>query len=314
MFTILFTAAGRRVGLIEAFRKSLADKNIAVRLIGVDPEPQLAPVAQFLDKIDPVPKVDNPQYIDVLLTICQSEQADLLIPLYEPEFLWLDSKRNRFKEIGTDLLLSQKRSLQLALDKWETWQFFSSYNIKTPMTVKDIHGLVLDAPFIAKPRYGMGSVGVRVLKSPEELKFLDDADKMVFQQYVSGVEYTVDVLTDFEGQVISAVPRERLMVRAGEVIKSRTVYRQDLIEQSKLIAEKLGAIGPLNLQCIDTGAEVYWLEINPRFGGGVPLTIQAGVDYPYLIYRMCTGQPVKPMLGEFKDNLTMLRYDQAVYL
>lgn len=301
------------MGLIEAFRKSLAHKDIVSRLIGVDPEPQLAPAAQFLDKIYPVPKADDPHYIEVLLTICASERVDLLIPLYEPEFLELDSQRNRFKEIGTEVLLSEERCLRVCLDKWETWQFFNVHHVKTPMTVRDIHSLAMDMPWVVKPRWGMGSVGIRFLKSIEELKFLENADSMVFQQRVSGVEYTVDVLADLDGRVISAVPRERLMVRAGEVIKSRTVYRQDLMEQSKLIVEKSGAIGPLNLQCIDTGTEVYWIEINPRFGGGVPLTIQAGVDYPYLIYRMCTGQPVEPMIGEFQDNLTMLRYDQAVY-
>ncbi|HOP74682.1 MAG TPA: ATP-grasp domain-containing protein [Bacillota bacterium] len=315
MFTILFTAVGRRVGLIEAFRNSLKEKGIALRLIGVDPEPHLAPAAQFLDGIYPVPKADDDRYIEVLSMLCESERVDVLIPLYEPEFLRLDAERDRFQAVGTRVLLSEGRVLRISLDKWETWQFFHRHHIKTPKTIKDIHGLTAaDMPVMTKPRFGMGSVGLRLVKRLEELEFLDDVQNMVFQHYVSGIEYTMDVLADFDGKVISVVPRERLMVRAGEVIKSRTVKRPDLMDQCKRIVEALGAIGPLNLQCIDTGNEVYWIEINPRFGGGVPLTIRAGVDYPYLIYRICTGQPVEPMLGEFQDNLTMLRYDQAVYL
>ena len=123
----------------------------------------------------------------------------------------------------------------------------------------------------------------------------------------------MDILADLEGQVLSVVPRERLEVRAGEVSKSRTVYRRDLIEQGKNIVEKLGAIGPVTVQCIDNGKDVYWLEVNPRFGGGVPLAIQAGVDYPVLLYKMFRKQKIQPILGQYDHDLTMLRYDQAVY-
>lgn len=103
-------------------------------------------------------------------------------------------------------------------------------------------------------------------------------------------------------------------MRSGEVSKGKTVDRSDLIEQAVYIVEKLGAIGPLTLQCIDTGSEVYWIEINPRFGGGVPLAIKAGVDYPYILYKLMCGEKLIPFLGEYKKNLGMLRYDEAMYV
>jgi carbamoyl-phosphate synthase large subunit len=137
---------------------------------------------------------------------------------------------------------------------------------------------------------------------------------MIVQQFISGIEYTVDVLADFAGQVLAVVPRERLEVRSGEVSKGKTVDRPDIMEQAVAIVEKLGAIGPLTLQCMDTGSEIYWIEMNPRFGGGVPLAIQAGVDYPYILYQLVQGQKVQPCIGQYKKNLVMLRYDQAVYV
>jgi carbamoyl-phosphate synthase large subunit len=137
--------------------------------------------------------------------------------------------------------------------------------------------------------------------------------ELIIQEFIPGQEYTLDVLADLKGQVLSVVPRERLEVRSGEVSKSRTVYRVELIEQGKGIVEKLGAIGPITVQCIDSGEALYWLEINPRFGGGVPLSIHAGVDYPYLLYQMSREQKIQPLIGQYNHNLTMLRYDQAVY-
>ena len=160
----------------------------------------------------------------------------------------------------------------------------------------------------------MGSRGAQRVDTVEQLEsVLRQNVDLLIQEFIPGQEYTLDVLADLEGRVLSVVPRERLEVRAGEVSKSRTVYRKDLIEQGKYIVEKLGAIGPVTVQCIDNGQQVYWIEVNPRFGGGVSLAIQAGVDYPLLLYQMVKKQKLQPFLGQYNHNLTMLRYDQAVY-
>lgn len=102
----------------------------------------------------------------------------------------------------------------------------------------------------------------------------------------------MDVLANFQGQVVSVIPRGRLEIRSGEVVKSITVKRDDLIQQGKRLVGILGATRPVTLQCIDTYMDIIWLEINLRFGGGVPLSIQAGVDYPFLLYQFVNGENV----------------------
>ncbi|HPT76551.1 MAG TPA: carbamoyl phosphate synthase-like protein, partial [Defluviitaleaceae bacterium] len=74
-------------------------------------------------------------------------------------------------------------------------------------------------------------------------------------------------------------------------------------------------VGPLTLQCIeDSKGEIYWIEINPRFGGGVPLSIEAGIDYGKMIKEWAEGKLVESQMGKFKPNLLMLRYDDAIFL
>lgn len=41
----------------------------------------------------------------------------------------------------------------------------------------------------------------------------------------------------------------------------------------------------------------YLMEINGRFWGSLQLAIDAGVDFPWLLYQMATSQPVDPVDG-----------------
>lgn len=315
MFTVLFTAIGRRVELMKAFKTSYKTQALTSRILGTDAEPSFAPASYFVDKCFKVPKVDDKSYVDSLLAICRAEKVDLLVPLFEPEFSLLDTKRHEFNKLNTLLLLSSSQVLETCREKLQTYGFFSSHGIKTPKTWNPTD-LPADIafPVFVKPRIGMGSRGSQRIDMFRQLEVvLQQKADLLVQEFIPGKEYTLDILADLEGQVLSVVPRERLEVRAGEVSKSRTVYRRDLIEQGKNIVEKLGAIGPVTVQCIDNGKDVYWLEVNPRFGGGVPLAIQAGVDYPVLLYKMFRKQKIQPILGQYDHDLTMLRYDQAVY-
>ncbi|MHB9010500.1 MAG: ATP-grasp domain-containing protein [Carboxydocellales bacterium] len=71
----------------------------------------------------------------------------------------------------------------------------------------------------------------------------------------------------------------------------------------------------MTIQAIITPEEeIKFIEINPRFGGGVPLAIEAGVAYPELISKMALGEIVEPRIAEFEDGLVMLRYDEAIYV
>ena len=129
-----------------------------------------------------------------------------------------------------------------------------------------------------------------------------------------GQEFTMDILADFDGKVINVVPRERIEVRAGEINKGRTVKEERLIEYGKVIVEKLGGIGPITIQCFIKGNEIKFIEINPRIGGGYPLSFVAGANYPELLIRMVLGEKIVPRLGEFEENLIMLRWEDAVFI
>ncbi len=147
-----------------------------------------------------------------------------------------------------------------------------------------------------------------------ELQFLVKRfPDLIFQEYKRGREYTIDLLSDFEGQVLTIVPRERIEVRAGEVTRSRTEKHMGIIHNSRIIAEKLGSTGPITLQCLLCGDVPFFFEVNPRVGGGLPASIAAGANTPRRLIEMCLGKKLSPAIGRFRNNHYMLRYDDAIY-
>ena len=315
---ILLTAIGKRVQLIKHLKK-------INYIVGVDAG-DLAPAKYFVDSFFQVPTYSDDDYLNVILDICIKERVDVLIPLYEKEFLILDSYRDKFKKVGTILLISNRSILDICNDKWKTYCFFKERDIITPKTylaeeIKYNPSLDINFPIVAKPRDGMGSRGIFYVYNKEELlNAIRNLDNYVVQEMVEGTEFTLDVLCDLNGEVISIVPRQRLEIRSGEVTKSKVVKDFTLINTTLDLVNKMNsknnikAIGPLNIQCIvNSDGDIKFIEINPRFGGGVPLTFEAGVDYGKILNDMILGKKIQPVIGEFEE-LIMLRFDDAVFV
>lgn len=304
---LLLTAIGKRVQLIKHLKKDF-------KIIGVDCS-NLTPASYFVEKFHKVPKYQDEKYISALLDICKKEKVDMFISLFENEFFILDENRDKFRKIGTFLMLSDKRVLSICNDKWGTYQFLIDNNISTPKSYLNTKNCSNKLPLFIKPRQGMGSKYSYKVNNIKELDFYFELiDNPIIQEYVEGTEFTIDCICDLEGNVISAIPRKRIEVRAGEVSKSRTVKDFDIIKAVINLCKKLKAIGPITIQCMkQNDGSIRFIEINPRFGGGVPLSFEAGVDYGQILKDIVRGNEVKPIIGQFKD-LTMLRYDEAVFI
>ncbi|MDI3546987.1 MAG: carbamoyl-phosphate synthase large subunit [Halanaerobiales bacterium] len=310
---ILITTIGRRGTLTKIFREEL--NKIGGRVIVTDNSP-LAPALYLADKYYLTPRVDDPDYIDRILDICQKEDIRVIIPLLEKGFLVLDEAREIFENRGIKVLLSSRDVIELCKDKYRLYQYFKNNNIPTPETF--LPGELnenLSFPLFIKPRFGQGSQNAFLIKKERELRlFTEYINNPIIQEYIEGTEYTIDTLSDLEGNLLSSVPRKRIEIRAGEVSKALTVKDDSLINWSKKIIEGLGIIGPANLQAIITPEGNFkFIEINPRFGGGVPLSCRAGINYPLLIARMVAGEKIDPFIGDFEADLAMLRYDTPLF-
>ena len=125
--------------------------------------------------------------------------------------------------------------------------------------------------------------------------FLDYVPTRSSRTYLDGPEFTIDVLCDFAGTPLSIVPRERVVIRAGVIDRGRTV-NDPVADRARAgrAPRRLPFVGAVNIQCRLVDGRPVVFEINPRFSGGIPLTIAAGADFPRMLVELALGRRVPP--------------------
>lgn len=305
------------MSLLQQFKEVFAQNGIDGKLITADLR-ATAPTAFISDKHYIVPRVSDPDYIPQLLNVCSAERIDVIIPLIDTELVVLADHRQAFEDIGVKVLVSSKALNEIACDKTESYRFFTEQQIATPkvFTDEEIRNGQYEFPLLIKPLDGSSSKGVTKINNEKELLFFKDyIPNAMVQEFVTGTEYTVDVMVDFAGNIRTIVPRLRLETRAGEVSKGVTKKDRAIIDAARSVVKSLpGPVGCITLQCFKKeNGDITFIEINPRFGGGVPLAIEAGANFPLWVIQMCNGETFAEEDYSWRENLTMLRYDEAVF-
>lgn len=279
-----------------------------------------APAMHLVDQAHIVPPIGSGSYIETLLTIVEESKIDLLVPLLDPELLPLAQKVESFAKLDCRALISSELVIKTCQDKLATYRVLKSAGIDTPTTW--LWEKMLDRkrhrfPYFMKPREGSAGKGNYVIHNLRELRtFGRRVSEPIVQEFVDGTEHTIDVYTGFDGKPKCAVPRKRLEVRMGEVSKGIVVKDKSVMAMGRKVARLLGGCrGVVTVQCIVTPQKkIRVIEINPRFGGGVPLAIHAGADFPKWILSELMGQEPKIKPDGFENDLCMLRFDDAVFV
>ncbi|RYG28811.1 MAG: ATP-grasp domain-containing protein [Chitinophagaceae bacterium] len=204
---------------------------------------------------------------------------------------------------------------QSCRDKRQINRFFQSAGIEIP---REIYKNEPEFPLFIKPFDGSLSADTFLVRSRDQLTHEQLSNpRFMFMEYIDKEnydEFTVDMYYDRNNNLKCIVPRKRMLVRAGEINKGLTC-KNVIVEYLKDKLENIpGAVGCLTLQLFlhKTSNRIVAIEINPRFGGGFPLSYQAGANYPlWLINEYFLNQEISYTDG-WENNLLMLRYDDEV--
>lgn len=314
--TVLVTSAGSApaVAVIQALREQ---QEIPVRLVAADMDP-LSVGFHLSDESVVVPGAVDHGFAEQMIRVCQARNVDVVFPIIDEELQLFAEAAPQFYLNGIDVVTNGPETVRTARDKWLTYHWCRQHGVRTPQTWLSESGpTVRQFPLIVKPRSGRGSVGVSVARTDAELDASrGDRRDVLIQEFVEGPEFTVDLLADREGRVVSAVPRERLVTKAGMCVKGRTVREPRLIELAVAVAESFGLTPRGNLQFCRSlrDGEYYLIEVNPKFGSGLPLTTAAGINMPLLLLKMLRGERVSPMIGQFRSGLVMLRHWTEIFV
>ncbi len=317
-FKILFTCVGRRVSLIDSFRDAAAAIGKNCKIYGSDIT-DLAAGMQVCDIHYTVCSTNSPGYISSILDIVRRENINIIIPTTDHDLLNLAQNKDLFAQNGCFVLVPQPEIVKICQDKRLAFEFLEGKGFTTPETFEPSaisDPSAIQYPCFLKPWDGYASRGATVVNTCDEYEFYSKRiPNCIVQRYIKGTEITCDVFTDESGKVRCVVPRKRIETRAGEVNKASIIKDRGIIEETARLAETLKTefcILTIQLIKADDGS-MYFIEINPRFGGGVPLSIKAGANFPlWLLEHLCSMECRAD--NSYKANLTMLRYDAEIWL
>ncbi|MBF8149568.1 ATP-grasp domain-containing protein [Winogradskyella sp. F6397] len=314
---ILITSAGRRVSLVRSFQKELKKLDLKGEVYASDANPMLSAACQIADGFFKVPILGATDYIDVLFDFCKNYKISLVVPTIDTELLQLAEHRDKFKQEGIEVVISSVDFVSKCRNKRVIHKFFETHKVKV---AKEYPKENYKLPLFIKPVDGSRSVDTYVIRSKEDLTEYHFANnKLMFLEYLDHDdfdEYTCDLYYNKDHDLRCVVPRKRLEVRDGEVYKALTVSNS-LVDYIKENLKKIeGAVGCLTAQFFlnkNDNQKIYAIEINPRFGGGYPLSYLSGANFTkWIIEEYLLGKSIEEKFDVWEKDLLMIRYDDEI--
>ena len=311
--TALVTAAGSMPG-VAVIRALKAGGDPIIRVVAADASTP-AVGSDFADAGVVVPTAVEGGFIDRMMEICRDEEVDILFPIIDEELQPFADAAGRFAEAGVRVVTNAPEAVRRARDKYRTYVHCREHAIRAPATwlAADLPD-GLRYPLVVKPRMGRGSVGVSTVADRRDLDHaLRHTPDAIVQEHVIGQEYTIDILGDFEGRVLAAVPKRRIETKAGMQVKGRVELDAALVAFGTAVSRAFGLAPRGNVQCIvGPDGEITLVEVNPKFAASLPLTVAAGMNMPRLLAAMHLGRPVE--VPAVRDGVVMLRCWHEVFI
>lgn len=340
---VLLTAAGRRAYLVDYFREALRGRGLVVAADAT----WSAPALSKADVPVTLPYASDETYVDQLLAVCKEHEVRLVIPLNDLELSVLSRCKKRLLDEGIMAVVSDPEVIDLCFDKLATYRFCVQNGIRTAETFGSLDEAIsaidreTDFPLVIKPRWGSGSIGVERVYSDDELHLAyrlgklrlgrtilsgvsqeDPERALLIQRLITGPEFGVDIVNDFQGRPVAVYVKRKLAMRAGETDKAQVVDEPQIEQFGYRLGAMLGHVGVLDCDLFWDGTEVSLLEMNPRFGGGYPFSHSAGADVPGMFLywagmtpdEHCTGSIGRPqkVRGSVRVGASFAKYDLLI--
>lgn len=282
---VLITSIASKKPMIRAF--VAATRQVELSVIGCDADPA-APATEIVDSFRPVPPTDSPQFEASILSLCDEKDIGLIIPSRDGDLLPLAAMAGVLQARGIIVPLPDKTIIETCLDKGQFCHFLTSNGFRSIPILDDIS--TTDLPVFARARHGAGGRGNYQIESLDEALVLLSNDDYLVHPFLEYPEYSIDVLSDFEGHPIQAVARERRQVVNGEANLTTIRSRPLLEKQSLELAALLGLKGHSILQAfLPPDGDPIFIEANLRFGGASIASVNAGLDSPSRMLAMAFG-------------------------
>jgi carbamoyl-phosphate synthase large subunit len=307
-FNIAVTGIGGGVG--QSIIKSLAGTQY--NIIGLDGD-ILGAGLYVVNKAYKIPLASDQNYINKLFEICIKENCQLLFPGLDAELPLLAKQKERFKKIGTIVVISTPEVIRICDDKLSTSLFLLEKGLSGPFTCDlkeySINSKKFKFPLILKPRTGGArSKNVYLLREYNDLKRIFktenlSSDNFIIQEYIDGDEYTCGTI-NLGGKYWGTIIMRRIL-RNGDTYKCFSIKNTVIENVVSKIMNALHPFGACNVQLRIRDNIPYVFEMNARCSGTTAARSIAGFNEPKTIadYILNGKRPVFHI-----KEMTILRY------
>lgn len=314
---LLILSCGTRNKIIRYFKNALSGRG---NVIATDMS-EYAPALYEADRFYLVPRITDPDYINIVLDICKKENISGVLSLIDPELLLLAKNRERFAAAGVNVIGSSEAACELSFDKMQMFRFLSSHGYRcarsydnTADFFADVEAGVVSYPVFVKPICGSASIATFRADDRETVEFLfRKYDGLMVQEFLPGCEIGADCYIDLvSGEVVSIFTKRKIVMRAGETDKAVSFKDPALFDLITRFAKEAGFCGQIDIDLFEDNGTYYISEVNPRFGGGYPHAYECGVDHMKLIAANLEGRANEKRIGDYEENIYMFKYNEIM--
>jgi carbamoyl-phosphate synthase large subunit len=305
---VLVTGAGGAAGVsvIRALARA------GHQIVAVDADPDAAGL-RFASTRAVIPRVTDPEFGPALLRLVDEQRPQVLLTTVAEEIAALHDLAEPLTARQVACWLPPRDGASVCLDKWKFARVLADAGVPTPPTGLGDASAV-PGPWVVKPRFGRGSRDVHLVEDPQELTWAcRRTPEPIVQTCITGQEFTADVLVDHDGTMAACVPRWRLETKAGISTKGETFASAAVDDVVARTVAAVSLTGPLNLQGFVHGEGPTVIEVNPRFSGGLPLSLAAGADLVGEVVRGALGQHLRRERLEYRPGVRMIRSFREVF-
>jgi len=273
----------------------------------------------------PSPASNLEGFLETVKKECSRRGIGVILPMTELSTSTVLRHREEFESLRVPF--GELTAFDALNDKWRLLKLAQQLNLPIPKTqfVREISSLDelckgLKFPAVLKPYRSMISshgrwiaTSVQYARSMEELKEIAaryeyfSQHPFMIQEYISGQAEGVFVLCD-HGKPIVFFAHRRLRERpptGGVSVLSESIEpNPEALRVTRAILETVEWHGVAMVEFkVSAEGTPYLMEVNGRFWGSLQLAIDAGVDFPWLLYQMAIGKN----LGKVKPYITGIK-------
>ena len=305
--------------------RSLGARGCAVH-VGSSASKSLAGGSRFAasESLLPDPLAGTEAYCAAVAQLVEARGGTVLLPVAEASTLALLEQAARFSRtsIPTGSLAHFRRASdkaavlalasELAIDVPEQWSVPPGARSAPAIPLGEFPVVVKPSRSVSGPDGHRHKANVAYAESPEQLQrviteLATESDCLLIQRRIEGPGVGVFLLR-WQGEIIASFSHRRIREKPPSggvsVCCESVALPPALLAQSVSLLDALDWSGVAMIeykQDARTGRH-YLMEINPRFWGSLQLAIDAGVDFPWYLVQLATGQPTAPV-HQWRDGL-----------